>query len=56
MTHNESDSEFSDDFNDDYYDNYDPEAEAAKEQEDMFGFVFPIDATPDALLLSTPSL
>ena len=56
MTHNESDSEFSEDFDDDYYDNYDLVAEAAKEQEDMFGFVFPIDATPDALPLSTPSL
>ena len=56
MTHNESDTEFSDDFDDDYYDNYDPVAEAAKEQEEMLGFVPPIDATPDTLPVSTPSL
>src|SRR6266480_582650 len=56
MTHNKSDAEFSDDFEDDYYDNYDPVAEAAKEQEEMLGFILPIDATPDALPVSTPSL
>ena len=56
MTHNESDAEFSNDFDDDYYDNYDPVAEAAKEQEEMLGFVLLIDATPDTLPVSTPSL
>ena len=56
MTHNESDAEFSDDFDDNYYDNYDPVAEAAKEQEEILGFVLLIDATPDTLPVSTPSL